>query len=212
MGDAGALTRPELLALLERFVGDVQQTPPAHSAVQVDGKRSHELARRGETPAIKPRTVRIDSIGLVGFWPGTRARALADVVCSAGTYIRSLAADLGEAIGCGAYLSFLVRTRAGRFELPGALTLEECQTAFERGELPDLILPPDWPLSHLAAVNLDAAASPRFSRGTPMPLEAPDAESVRVYSASGRFLGVAAVNDGTLRPRVVLSGPGEGEE
>jgi tRNA pseudouridine55 synthase len=212
MGDASALTRPELLTLLERFIGDVQQTPPAHSAAQIDGKRLHTLARRGETPAIKSKTVRIDSIDLVGFWPGSRARALVDVVCSAGTFIRSLAADLGEAIGCGAYLSFLLRTRAGRFELSDALTLEECQTAFERGELPGLILPPDWPLAHLPEVSLDAAASPRFSQGTPMPIEAPDAESIRVYSASRRLLGIAAVKEGRLRPRVVLSGPGDVEE
>jgi tRNA pseudouridine55 synthase len=223
-GDAGALARPQLLDLLTRFIGDIQQTPPAHSAVQVDGQRLHKLARRGETPAVRPRTVRIDSIDLVGFWPGRRARALMDVVCGAGTYIRSLAADLGELVGCGAYLGFLVRTRAGRFELSDALTLEECQAAFERGELPGLILPPDWPLAHLPEVSLEAAASPRFSQGTPMPIEAPDAESVRVYSPRGtgvspvdesaarRFLGIAAVREGRLRPRVVLSGPGEGEE
>jgi len=211
-GDSAALSRLELQALLPRFAGDIEQTPPAHSAVQVNGARMHMLARRGQAPAIKPKPVRIDSIDLIGFWPARRARALVDVVCSAGTYIRVLAADLGQALGCGAYLSFLLRTRAGRFELADALTLEECQAAADRGEMADLLLPPDWPLQHLSVVELDSAASSRFSQGTPMPTEAPAAGAVRVYSAECRFLGIGAVGEGHLRPRVVVSGVEEGEE
>ncbi len=209
VGDASALTRVELLDLLPRFIGDIEQVPPVYSALQVDGKRLHELARKGETPVVKPRRVRIDSIALVGFWPGRRARALIDVVCGAGTYLRVLAYDLGRAIGCGAYLTFLLRTRVGRFELPEALTLEEIDAANQRGDLPDSVLPMDWPLIHLPAASLAEDDARRFGQGTRVASDTAAAEVVRVYGPEESFLGIGAVAEGQLRPRVVMAGPGE---
>lgn len=209
IGDAGALTRVELLDLLPRFIGDIEQVPPAYSAIQVNGKRLYELARKGEAPVVRPRQVRIDSIALVGFWPGPRARALLDVVCEAGTYLRVLAYDLGCAIGCGAYLTFLLRTRVGRFELPEALILEEVDAASQRGDLLDSVLPMDWPLAHLPASTLAEEDARRFGQGTRVASDIAAAEVVRVYGPGESFLGIGAVSEGQLRPRVVVAGPGE---
>jgi len=209
--DCSTLTRVALLDLLPRFVGEIEQIPPAFSAVQVEGKRLHSLARKGEAPTVKARKVRVHSIDLVGFWPGPRARSLVDVVCETGTYIRVLAADLGAAIGCGAYLSFLLRTRSGRFELQDSLTLEECQAAYDQGDPTSRVLPIDWPLQHLAPVELDAANARRFGQGTPALSEEQPAEAVRVYGPSRQLLGIGAVSEGHLRPRVVVAGAEEAE-
>jgi tRNA pseudouridine55 synthase len=208
-GDAGALTRVELLDLLPRFTGDIEQVPPAYSAIQVNGKRLYELARKGEAPVVKPRRVRIDSVTLAGFWPGRRARALIDVVCGAGTYLRVLAYDLGHAIGCGAYLSFLLRTRVGRFELADAITLEEMDAAAGRDELADSLLQVDWPLAHLPAATLAEDDARRFGQGTRVAADIAAVEVVRVYGPGESFLGIGAVSEGHLRPRVVVAGPGE---
>ncbi|MCS6862747.1 MAG: tRNA pseudouridine(55) synthase TruB, partial [Abditibacteriales bacterium] len=121
---ATTVTEEKLRATLERFVGDIEQVPPMVSAVQVGGKRLHALARRGETVERPKRRVRVDAIQLLKFTAGERAVALMDVTCSKGTYIRTLAADIGAALGCGAHLSFLVRTRVGQFRLEDSLTLE----------------------------------------------------------------------------------------
>lgn len=115
------ITAEQIHAATQQFTGDIQQLPPAHSAIKVDGKRMYELARKGKEVKREPRAVSIREfeitrieLPVVGF----------RVVCSTGTYIRSLANDFGEALGCGAYLSKLCRTRIGEFELRDAQTLE----------------------------------------------------------------------------------------
>jgi|SRR6476661_5683195 len=118
------LTQEELQAAVQQFVGSIQQTPPLFSAVKVDGKRAYELARTGQVAEIKAKTIEIKAFEL------TRI-ALPDVdfrvVCTKGTYIRSLARDLGEALGCGAHLSKLVRTRIGEYQLADAWTMDDLQ-------------------------------------------------------------------------------------
>ncbi len=118
------LIEAEIRAATAPFLGIIQQTPPLFSAVKIDGQRAYELARQGQSAEIKPKTVTIKAFEL------TRV-AGADVdfrvVCSKGTYIRSLARDLGEALGCGAHLTKLVRTRIGEYRLEDALTLDDVQ-------------------------------------------------------------------------------------
>jgi tRNA pseudouridine55 synthase len=205
VGDSGGLSEAALSALLASFVGEIEQRPPAFSAASVGGRRAHELARRGLLPETRPRRVHITELDLVNFSAGPRARALLDVVCSAGTYLRVLADDLGRAAGCGAYLSFLVRTRVGRFALAEALTLEECEAACQSGDIAGLILPPDWPLADLPAVALDAAAAGRFCRGGRVAVGREPSSLVRAYGSEREFLGLGEISaPGQLRPRVVL--------
>jgi tRNA pseudouridine55 synthase len=132
--DASGLTESALRALLPQFLGEIEQIPPAFSSVSVGGRRLHQSARAGARVALAPRRVTIKQLDLVDFTPGARAYALMDIVCTSGTYIRALADDLGRAAGCGACLGFLVRTRAGRFELAHASTLEEAALRLRSGQ------------------------------------------------------------------------------
>lgn len=127
--------------LLQECVGEQLQVPPMVSAVRWQGKRLYELAREGKEVARPPRRVRISDITLVDVqFEQPPYRALFDVTCSKGTYIRTLCHDLGRKLGCGASLSFLVRTRTGPFRLEEAKTLEEIQSAWVQGET-DFLLP-----------------------------------------------------------------------
>ena len=118
------LTPAEIEAATRPFVGEIQQTPPLFSAVKIDGKRAYELARLGQAADIKPKTVTVTAFELTRIeGPAVDFR----IVCSKGTYVRSLARDLGEALGCGAHLTKLVRTRIGAYRLENALTLDDIQ-------------------------------------------------------------------------------------
>jgi len=119
------ITAEQIKSATLQFTGEIFQVPPAHSAIQIDGKRVYELARQGKEVIIEPRRVTVNEFEITGVsLPLVHFR----IVCSTGTYIRSLANDLGLALGCGAYLSSLCRTRIGEFRLDDALTME----AFER--------------------------------------------------------------------------------
>jgi len=129
--DISHITAASLQALLPRFTGEIQQVPPIHSAIKKDGKRVYKLARKGEEVILEPRRVVIREFEITGMeLPEVRFR----VVCSTGTYIRSLANDVGAALGCGAYLSSLCRTRIGAFSLKDAMSIEEAE-AYIKGKL-----------------------------------------------------------------------------
>ncbi len=208
-GDSRSLTESDVGRMLRGFVGELEQTPPAFSAAKVDGVRSHRKARAGVLTKARPRRVTIRSLDLVEFVPGERARATLDVVCSTGTYIRVLADDLGAAAGCGAYLHFLLRTRAGRFELASALTLEELAECWERGGADACVLPPDWPLAHLPRLCLGGAGASAFVHGKSLLADHAKTWPIRVYGPGATFLGLGEVLDGgRLQPKVVLAGEG----
>ena len=141
--------------------GPIQQTPPAYSAIKVAGRRAYALARAGQAPELKPRTVTIDRIEVLE-WDGSdpqRPIATIEVDCSAGTYIRSLARDLGAAVGSAAYLGALVRTASGPFHLDAAHPVDVVREAATAGpdRLAALVLPPDTGLERFPKVVLDEA-------------------------------------------------------
>ena len=115
------ITREQILRVLASFVGEIQQVPPAYSAVMVDGHRAYKLARKGNEVDLKAKPVRIDELELTAFDPATMQMSIR-VVCGKGTYIRSLARDIGYALGSGAFLTALCRTRLGN------IRIEDCQT------------------------------------------------------------------------------------
>lgn len=120
--DISAISIHQIQLATRQFIGDIQQVPPLHSAIKVDGKRAYKLARSGQEAELKPRTVSIQEFEITSIdLPEISFR----VVCSKGTYIRSLARDFGEVLGVGAYLSELCRTRIGSFQLKDAMVLEE---------------------------------------------------------------------------------------
>lgn len=121
-------TLEEIERACKKWTGDVQQTPPAYSAIKVNGKRAYAMARRGEEVKLEPRTVRIDSIRVVEFaWP----MLTIDVVCGKGTYIRSLGRDIGAELDAGGMLTALRRTRVGRFTLEEAVALDDVPNPFD---------------------------------------------------------------------------------
>lgn len=203
--DASHLTDPSLRELLPQFLGDIEQITPAFSSASIAGRRLRELARAGAPTAGRPRRVTIKQLDLVDFAPGSRACALLDIVCTPGTYIRALADALGRKVGCGACLGFLVRTRAGRFELADSNTLAEAAERLACIGTDDMILPPDWPLGSLPQVVLTNSDALAFVRGTRRPIAAEPSQRVRVYAPGPLFLGLAEIADqGFLQPRVVL--------
>ncbi|MFA9479800.1 tRNA pseudouridine(55) synthase TruB [Phycisphaerales bacterium AB-hyl4] len=117
-------TREQVAAACEQFVGDIEQVPPAHSAMRVGGRRAYKLARQGQEVVLEPRIVSIYAIELTGYtWP----TATLTVHCGRGTYIRSLARDLGKALGTGGHLAALRRTAVGPYTLAQAVTVEHCK-------------------------------------------------------------------------------------
>lgn len=174
----------ELRRVLGQFVGEIEQLPPAYSAIKVGGQRAYDLARQGAVVEIKARTVRIDRLELLRM-DAARARILLDVDCAKGTYIRSLCADIGAAMGLPATMRFLLRTRVGGFTLDDSYTLEELAEAGA-----DALRAPDAALN-LPVYELDPQRVRAFYSGLSTSERRVElAEGVyRVY-AEGVFLGI----------------------
>jgi tRNA pseudouridine55 synthase len=213
---APAPTRQQFEAALSGFKGTIEQTPPAYSALKVAGRRAYDLARRGTPAELKPRTVTILRVELVSWDEGVNGRpsAVIDVECTAGTYIRSLARDLGERLGCGAYLGELTRTASGGFVLAAAHSLDEIRAAAEAGPaaMAKLILPLDTGLDAIAAVVLSADEVSAAIKGQQVRpsahVEVVQGRLVRLVAPDGRFVGIARWRGGRLLPEKIMSGPG----
>ena len=200
-----AFDRAQLEAVLPRFTGEIVQVPPMHSALKRQGRPLYELARAGETVERQPRRVRIHALRLLEF---DGSEAVVAVDCSKGTYVRVLAEDLGAAMGCGAYLAGLKRTRVGPLSIDGALTLAELE-ALELPARRARLLPLDALLASLPSVELGESDAGRFVHGQRLPLRIAPAPRVRVYARDARLLGVASVNeDGVLAPQRLIQAAG----
>lgn len=179
----------EIRCALEQFRGPIAQIPPMYSAIKKDGKRLYQLARSGQEVERAPRNVEIFRLDLLSYDPPVLA---IDVECSKGTYIRSLAHDLGQVLGCGAHLGHLVRTRTGPFELQDAVSLDVLADAFAQDYWSELVYPVDEPLLHWNAIILGAERATALCNGraVPMLVEPPDLRVCRAYSTEGEFLAV----------------------
>ena len=200
---AVAFTLAELEAVLPSFRGPISQIPPMHSALKRDGRPLYELARQGIEVERAPRAVIIHDLQLLNF-SGERCRLR--VHCSKGTYIRTLAQDIGNALACGAHLTALRRTGVGPLHLADALTLEQLEALPEEARETHL-LPADRLLQSLPAIRLDAARSDKFRLGNPVAVaDAGDASPCRcrVYAAD-RLLGIGELREGLLHPRRLVS-------
>lgn len=197
---------------LERLTGALHMPPPMHSAVWHQGRRLYEIARAGGSVEAKSRESVVHRFELLDFEPGETARALTEIECSSGTYVRSLAALVGEAVGCPAYLSFLVRTAVGAQTLEDSLTGSELAARVREHGLesvlvaPQEALPPAWP-----RLEIDRAAAVQLCRGIQIPAPAETVgQSHTVVLLDGRLICVAEIieenEERLLQPRrVVLS-------
>jgi len=202
-------SRPEAVdQALKRFKGFIEQVPPAFSAVKVQGVRSYALARRHQAVPLKPRQVHITGIEVVDYdFPRLTLR----IECSRGTYIRSLAADLGEELGCGAYVQALRRLRVGELDLQIALSLGAVEQAHQGGTLAENLVPVSRALSGLAKVVLQPEQLRRFVHGNPVALGASlgggdGSQRCAVFDPDGTFFGIGEweAESRKLKPKRVL--------
>lgn len=209
-----APTETAVLAALPGLTGAISQRPPAYSAIKVGGRRAYAMARAGETVELADRAVTIDSLDLVS-WDGTdpdRPIAVIDVACSAGTYIRALARDLGESLGNAAYLGALSRTASGPFTLEGATPLEAIRAAASGGPegLTPFLLPLDsgldaFPIVTLTPDELTAVARGQFIR--PAGGLSGPADHYRLRDEAGTLVAIASGAAGRLAPDKVFIAP-----
>lgn len=195
-------TEAQVHELLQRFVGESEQIPPMHSALKRDGKPLYEYARAGIEVERKPRRIVIHRITLLA-WQDTRFDI--EVSCSKGTYIRTLAADIGAALGCGAHLDALRRTRIGTLGIDDAVSLAalEALTPALRDER---LAPADALLAGLPIVELNASDSGRILHGQGVGWSGAPHPRCRLYATAGRFLGLGEVSaDGWLNPKRLVN-------
>jgi tRNA pseudouridine55 synthase len=211
-GDPAPLTEASVRAALVPLTGEIDQVPPMYSAVRVDGRRLHEAARAGETVERAPRRVTVHSLMLAGLEPtgddGLR-RARLEVRCGKGTFVRTLAADLGRSLGVPAHLAALRRTAAGPFTLDQALPLEALErlAAADRPALLARIIPPAEAMAFLPLAAVDANGAIALSRGRQLARpDEPDGLR-RVVGPDGTLVAFGEVLAGRLRPVRVITAP-----
>jgi tRNA pseudouridine55 synthase len=152
------ITEAQFEEALQQFVGEIEQVPPPYSAIKIKGRKAYEMARQGEEFDLQPRKINMYSLELLEWAP---PEAVIDVYCSSGTYIRSLANDLGKVLGCGAHLVGLRRTKSGRFTLRDAVPLRKLREAFDDSSWYQYVIPAaealsDWPSIELTEADVDA--------------------------------------------------------
>jgi tRNA pseudouridine55 synthase len=188
--------RPDVDAVLERFRGEIEQLPPMHSALKRDGVPLYKLARQGKAVERAPRRVRILELEVVSFEP---PRLDLRVRCSKGTYIRTLAEDIGTALGTGAHLSGLRRTASGRFRIEDAVSLEALRR-LEPAARSDRVLPLVALVHGLPRAALDAGAEARLRNGQALEISGLAEGVVAVVGADGALIGLGRSEGGVLRP------------
>jgi len=209
--DGLAPTREAVLAAIPSFLGPISQRPPAYSAIKLAGRRAYAMARAGETPQLAERDVTIDRMELDD-WDGrdpARPIAILDVACSAGTYVRALARDLGAAVGSAAYLGALIRTASGPFRLEDALAVDAIRDAAAAGpaRLAALLRPVDAGLESMAehAVTDDELVAISRGQFIRVPdLRAEEGAPIRIRDGRGRLVAIAILQGGRLAPDKVL--------
>ncbi len=195
-------TQERAAAVLNRFMGGIEQMPPMHSAIKHRGKPLYEYIRNGETVDRKTRCVTIHDLKLERF-AGDELDI--SVHCSKGTYVRTLAEDIGQALGCGAYLQGLRRTAIAQFHLDNAYTLDQLE-AMDAEQRDACLLPVDCLLPDMPGVELDAQQVRRIAQGQQLDLETGLADGkVRLYG-DGKFIGVAELSGRQLSPYRLVSG------
>ena len=188
-----------IAAALDAFRGPIRQTVPPHSAVKRDGRPLYESARRGETIDLPQRDVVIHALNLLAYDPPLLTLRVA---CSSGTYIRSLAHDLGAALGCGGHVATLRRTAVGAFPVAQAVSLE----ALTPETLAAHLLPPEAAVAHMPRLEVDEVEATRLSLGQRLPAAAGATPGdVAAFGPGGRFLGVVEIDGDVARPRKMLS-------
>lgn len=203
--DASHLTLEHIQAALTNFLGPQMQMPPRYSAIKLQGQPAYKRTRAGEEVTLEPRPITITRLVILSWQAPVLTLA---VECSKGTYIRSLAHDLGERLGVGAHLSGLIRTRSGPFLLSDSITLDQLAESIENATVGQYVHPTDSALLTYPAITLDEITTERVLHGNTFHHDiAEQATMSRVYDVNGRFLAIAEWNEekGMWQPTKVFS-------
>lgn len=188
------VTAETIHKIIKEFIGEIEQIPPMFSAIKKDGKKLYELARQGITIERDARKVTIYSINVTGL-DLERNSITIDVSCSKGTYIRTLCEDIGNKLGCGAYMNTLRRTMSGGFEISCCHTVDELRLLAEKGKLSEVLIPTDTVFSDLEKVVLDNFLAGKLKNGIKIRKSGLTADKMyRIYSKDGEFLSVSSYN------------------
>jgi tRNA pseudouridine55 synthase len=197
-------------SVIPSFVGDIMQIPMV-SAVHHEGKRLYELARKNVVVERKPRAVTVYSIRMLGFVSGEHPRVELVITCGKGTYVRTLCADIGRALGCGGHMGSLVRSRVGNFSLENAVTLEDLESLVNQGKGEEILVPMDKALSKMPFVKLNERDSLLIRHGVMVPTSVKiDVDIIiRIHDSEGELIALGRIveqEEGVkLRPEKVFS-------
>lgn len=202
-----SVSRQQLLEVLQSLTGRIEQTPPMFSAVKVNGKRLYEYARKGEVVERPTRTVTIYSLQLLDdstVFEGEEITFRIRIACSKGTYIRTLAVQIGEKLGYPAHMSSLVRTASGTFTEENCVTIEQVENLMNEGNIQNIILPVEYALANYPFVEIDQSNDKQIINGQVLPMHAFLKESDKiVFSKQGKALAVYIAHptkDGFMKP------------
>lgn len=198
--------RADIERVLPGFVGNIEQIPPMVSAIKIDGRRLHELAREGKEIERPPRPVRIDSITIEDFDDGQHPQVTMRVRCGTGTYVRTLADDIAGALGGRAHLSALRRVSNGSLLVESAFTIADLEARHGAGSLEATVLPPADGLRDLPFTTIGEAEAVRARNGGSVELDAEHSASpIRLLDTQGGLIGIYRVEGTQARPEVVVS-------
>jgi tRNA pseudouridine55 synthase len=196
------LSLAEVKEALSKFTGKIEQIPPIYSAIQVEGKRLYDLARKGEIIDVPARMVEIFSVEVLAWREGDFPELDVAIACGGGTYIRAIARDLGTVLNTGGTLAALRRTHSSGFDLSDSITLADLETQLQAGEFQ--ATPADAALYHLPPINLPDISAKKWCQGQRIDLGLELAGKVRVYQAETHFLGIGELQEGVLIPQMVF--------
>ena len=196
------LNEAQLKDTLKKFIGDMTQIPPMYSALKFEGKPLYEYAREGIEIERKSRQIKIFDIKLINI---EKSIITIEVLCSKGTYIRTLAEDIGQTMGCGAHLKGLERTQTGNFQLSEALSIEALE-AMPISSREEVLMPIDALLEELSSIKLNMAELDAIKKGQSIDFNSKNDKEVRLYSPSGQFVGVGQPDlKGRLFPKRLIA-------
>lgn len=205
--DAGTVTEAQIKSALTQFEGDIEQVPPMYSALKRDGQPLYKLAREGKTVEREPRAITVYSIELTDFDPQSQELEI-EVDCSKGTYIRTIADDLGQIIGCGAHIIALRRLKAGAFTLADSQSLEELEAAKQADgftAIDAMLMPMDKAIDTLPAVHLPAYTAQFLKQGQAVQVNKPPADGLLRLYEDEEFIGIGVIDDdGKVAPKRLI--------
>ena len=185
------LSKEAVKTALQQFKGKISQIPPSYSAIQVQGKRLYDLARKGENVEVPARIIEVFQIEILDWRFGEFPELDVAIACGPGTYIRAIARDLGTVLQTGGTLAALTRTESNGFHLADSLTFSDLEAQLQAGTFQPML--PDAPLQHLAHITLPATAAQKWCQGQRIPVTLDVSEMLRVYDEDQRFVGIGKV-------------------